>query len=396
MRNRVSVNVSASQFDAHLVIDSSVNNTSSGGVRIAKDISLAEVQTLAAEMSLKYALFRLPQGGAKCGIRLADDTPRPKRLELLREIGQRLGPIIRTGVYYPGMDMNCGPEELRAIYAGAGIEIPAPTDTSLFTALSVQNALEACYEESGGNDVWNLVVEGFGRVAGHLAGRLNSDRFRIVALSTLCGAVEDPHGFEGTRLAAVRDECGDRVIERIGGHATSREDLLTKPADVLLPGARTWSISSSLAERMRAKFIIPIANAPYADGALEILGNRGLVCLPGYLTNAGGVFGSSMRDRGMSVAEVEKTVAEAYRPMVRDILQCARRLGKTPVEIAFRAASRELEIRNAEGVASPRLPVRIGRKLKRLLPARVFSAGPKRDFVLAMTHVRRVVNELNG
>ena len=56
--------------EGYIIIDSLYNGTSSGGLRVAPDVTPEEVATLAHEMSFKFALSSLPRGGAKSGIRL--------------------------------------------------------------------------------------------------------------------------------------------------------------------------------------------------------------------------------------------------------------------------------------------------------------------------------------
>lgn len=393
MSGAITLSLAGDGYQAYLVIDSVANESSSGGVRIAEEVPLEEVQALAREMSLKYALFRLPRGGAKMGISMSPALAAAEKLRLLTEIGRKLGPIIRTGVYNPGMDMNCGPEELRAIYAGAGVTLGRVTDTSYFTALSVENALEACYEESGASGRWTIAVEGFGRVAGHLAERLAADRYRIVALSTLCGAVRSPDGWDGKRLAAQRAEAGDRVVGRVGGEAIESEDLLLAPVDVLLPSTRTWVITRRLAERIRARVIVPIANAPYEEGAVACLRAKGVLCLPGFLTNAGGVFGSTLFDTGVAVDEVEQLIERQYRPAVRQILRRSSELGIPPVELAQRVATGELEARSQRPGPSGKV-AKLWRRLARRLPTVLGRRVARRNFMGNMHALRSDVEAL--
>ncbi|MGB5661307.1 MAG: Glu/Leu/Phe/Val dehydrogenase dimerization domain-containing protein, partial [Thermoanaerobaculia bacterium] len=53
---------------AYIVIDSTVNGRSRGGLRIVPDLSEVELSVAARAMTLKYGLLGLPQGGAKAGI----------------------------------------------------------------------------------------------------------------------------------------------------------------------------------------------------------------------------------------------------------------------------------------------------------------------------------------
>jgi glutamate dehydrogenase (NAD(P)+) len=384
MNGMMTISILGQTYKAHLVIDSIVNNASSGGVRIAEDLSLEEVAALAREMSLKYATFRLPRGGAKTGISIANRVPPEEKACILREIGWRLGPIIRTGVYSPGMDMNCGADDLRAIYAGAGIAIGKVTDTSFFTALSVENALEAWREELAFKGPVSVAIEGFGRVAGHLAARLPVDKYRIVAISTMRGAIRNRDGFDAALLSAKRNGLGDEVVNHVDGQPIDAKEVFTEPADVLLPSARTWVIDKETAGVIAAKAVVPIANAPYGDGAIARLHDRRIVSMPAHITNCGGVVASSLYDRGVDAGEVEMMMKRYFQPVVRQLLKLSKTLGVSPTELAERVGNKELDARRQRPLVQGRL-ARAGRRLQRYLPAFARRRIARRSFVENLT-----------
>lgn len=356
---------SSGGVEGHAVIDSLVNGTSSGGVRIVPDLKLDEVRFLASEMTLKYAFCGLPRGGAKCGVRMPAGLPREERIALLEDVGQRLSAVIQAGIYYPGMDMNCGPDELRAIYRGAGITLGALTDTSLFTAIFTAEAVTACAraEFAHGDGPVTLAVEGFGNVATHLAGMLDPARFRIVAVSTVRGAAHDPLGFEHETLRAMRAKHGDDLVSHLPGERLEpKERLLSLPVDILVPAARVGSINAGNMHAVAARCIVPAANAPCTADALAALHARGVAVLPGFVCNAGGVLGSSLFDRGVSQVEVEALAAGPYREAVTALVRRSRELGLQPTELARRVALAHL--RTGQGGSDSRL-VRVARRLSR-------------------------------
>jgi len=383
----LSIRIAGDRYEGFVVVDSLVGDTSAGGVRIYDDLELAEIGDLAREMSLKYALFRLPRGGAKAGLRLAPGLSGEERLHALRDFGRKLGPIVRNGIYNPGMDMNCGPDELRAIYAGAGIPLGPVTDTSWFTALGVFHALEACAAALGREQGRvTVAVEGFGSVARHLAARL-PDRYRIVALSTVAGAVRHPTGFEPQRVMAERDAHGDDLVTQLDGESIDLSAVFAAPVDILIPAARTRSLTAELAGTVAARAVVPIANAPYGDGAVDVLHARGIVCLPGYVVNVGGVLASSLYDQGVPRPAIEKLFATRYRDVVAQLVHVAasRRLPVTV--LAQELATRTIA---ARATFRPRsLPERIyERFLRHRLPRRWRGAQARRRCVRAFDDLR--------
>lgn len=318
----------------YVVIDSVINDTTSGGVRICQDLDLAEVRLLAREMTLKFSFSGLGRGGAKSGIRIPGGMGAREKLEVCEEFGRKLGPIIRKGIYYPGMDMNCGPEDVAAIYRGAGIVIGPITDTSFFTAISVAASLEACRRFLGSDGPVSVAIEGFGSVGAHLARRLPRDAFRIVAVSTIEGAVADWDGFDPESLVESRNRHGDRFVFDVPGERLASADLLAAKVDMLVPAARVGSISAGNAGDVRARAVVPVANAPYSAEAVGMLHDREVLALPGFVTNAGGVFGSGLRDSGASTGCVERLVETSYFPAVSDLIGAGLRMGESPVRIA--------------------------------------------------------------
>ena len=350
------------------VVDSLVNGTSSGGVRIVSDLNPGEVRTLSNEMTLKYAFFGLPRGGAKCGIRIPDGISKGERLKLLEEAGRCIAPLIRHGIYYPGMDMNCGPDELRAIYRGAGFQLGELTDTSLFTAVFAANAVMACGESftRNGSRPLTLAVEGFGRVACHLATRLDPNRYRIVGVSTIAGAVFNDSGFTPFQLAEARKLHGNELVLHLPGERLDpKERLLDLEVDILVPAARVGSIDESNESGIKAGCIVPVANAPCTVEALRRLHERDIMVLPGFVCNAGGVLGSSLFDRGVSTERVDELAAGPYRKVVQELVRSARAVNLQPTEIARKAA--QVRFVEAQGLAAKpsrvrKFMVRLGKK----------------------------------
>jgi len=328
----------------YVVLDSLVNMTSSGGVRIYPDMALDEAKMLAREMTLKFSFIGLPRGGAKCGIRVPAETTCDEKLALCEEFGRRLAPVIHKGLYYPGMDMNCGPDELRAIYRGADITLGKITDTSFFTAISVANALLAVREHLKPERPLTVAIEGFGSVGAYLAGRLPEDMFRVVAFSTVKGAIRNSNGFSHCELFELRKQHGDNLIFHLPASETiEREAVLTIETDILVPAARILTINAENMASVKARWVVPVANAPFTAEAVDFLHSKRVVCLPGFVTNSGGVFASGLFDSGVEVAEVERIAAEHYRPVIAALVREADRRNVSPVHFAEAIAVRRFE-----------------------------------------------------
>ncbi len=73
------------------------------------------------------------------------------------------------------------------------------------------------------------------------------------------------------------------------GKKITNEQLLELPVDVLVPAALENQITQANAAKIKAKYIIEMANGPVTPEADEILHKKGIVALPDVLCNAGGV-----------------------------------------------------------------------------------------------------------
>jgi glutamate dehydrogenase/leucine dehydrogenase len=103
-----------------------------------------------------------------------------------------------------------------------------------------------------------------------------------------------------------------------------------------VPGARPDSVTVDVAERMRCAVVSPGANIPYAPGAVEALHRRGIVAIPDFISNSGGVhlYESVEQDDEpeVALAKIERLVADS----VSRTLAAAEAEGITPLAAALR------------------------------------------------------------
>ena len=103
------------------------------------------------------------------------------------------------------------------------------------------------------------------------------------------GAVFDPRGIDVEKLAEHRRETGG-----LEGYSGARFDpdgaaALEADCDILLPAALENQITAANAPRVRARLVAEGANGPVTFEADEILRSRGVVVIPDFYLNAGGV-----------------------------------------------------------------------------------------------------------
>jgi glutamate dehydrogenase (NAD(P)+) len=380
---------------AFLAIHTIVNGTSSGGMRISEDLSIDEVRALSREMTLKFSAFELGRGGAKSGIRIPSAVDLEKRRDILRELGERMAPLIHSGLYYPGTDMNCTQDDLRIVYGSAGLPLGKITDSSYFTALSVANAIEVIRLKERFTSPLRITIEGFGSVANHLVSRLSKEHYRIIAISTVKGAASNEKGFYPEDLVAAREEHGDDCVFHLqAGRKLDRASLFSIETDILIPAARTWSITCENVDSVNAKWIVSAANAPCTSDAIARLHQRGIVFLPGIICNAGGVFGSTLFDVGVPHDSIEEAARTLYRDVIASILNRSHAVDKSATNIAEKIAIERYQKIACNSAKSARTASLLKRAQRRgLLPRSLYGRFRLQQFERSLRSLAREISE---
>ena len=194
-------------FPAYRVQHSTVLGPTKGGIRYDAHVSLGECAALAAWMTWKCALLRLPYGGAKGGVRCNPRELSPTEIErLTRRLTTELLHIIGPDEDIPAPDMATNAQTMAwimdtysmqvgyavpEIVTGKPISVGGSVFRSEATGAGVVMVIERACQRLG----WNLaeqrcVVQGYGNVgsvaarelAGHGArgaGRLGHLRRRL-------------------------------------------------------------------------------------------------------------------------------------------------------------------------------------------------------------------------
>lgn len=272
-----------------IIIDSLVNGQSCGGIRISDDITEKEVEILANAMTLKYKFAGYPGlGGAKAGIVLKDHD---QRIEVLKRFGEISRPFLEKKIYIPWTDMNCTVEDINIIREAAGMEKTDLPDSAYTTALGVFATIKAVVDNKKlPLNSKTVAIEGFGKVGSYLAKELQKENIKIIAISTRNGAIYNDRGLDIKKLFELRKIHGSNLIEHYeDADRISLPELLELNVDILIPCARIHSINTENMKRVQAKMIIPAANVPITLDAERYLSANGIMVLPYFASNSGGI-----------------------------------------------------------------------------------------------------------
>jgi glutamate dehydrogenase (NAD(P)+) len=317
-----------------VVVDNVACGPAIGGIRMAPDVTIAEVARLARAMTFKNAAAGLAHGGGKGGI-IADPAMDAARKErLVRAFGRAIRDLAE---YVPGPDM--GTDERCMAYLhdeiGRAVGLPRvlggiPLDTIGATGFGLAIAAEVAEEVAGiclrGARV---AVQGFGAVGRHAARFLAERGAVLVAASDSRGAVANPAGLDLQRLLAFKAE-GRALPDFPGGSRCSGEDLVAVDCDVWIPAARPDVLDAGNAGRLRAKLVLQGANIPATPEAEEILHARGVLSVPDFIANAGGVICAAVEYHGGTQAQAFAVIEEKIRENVRAVLERARAMNLLP------------------------------------------------------------------
>ena len=323
-------------LEAFVVVDHDQFPIAAGGTRMLPDVEVGEVARLARAMTWKFAVWRVPYAGAKAGVRFAGG----ERDEVLAAYHRALEPY--REVFVTGPDMGTFPADF-----AQGLDGPPPLWArshegvdmdDLATGHGVKAAAEAALAHRGRPLAGAAIaIEGFGKVGAGMALASARAGARIVGVSTVDGLLADPDGLDVEELFALRERFGDALVAHGPAPVRPREALFDLDCDVLVPGARPDSITHEVAARLRCAVVAPGANAPYGRGALDELDRRGIVAVPDFIANAGGIHLYTRVAQDAAPPEALAQIEALVRDGVARTLEAADEHGVTPVAAAFRA-----------------------------------------------------------
>ena len=118
--------------------------------------------------------------------------------------------------------------------------------------------------------------------------------------------------------------------------------------DIWIPAARPDVVYEGNVARLNTKLVVQGANIPFTPGAEKYLHDRGVLCVPDFIANAGGVICAAMEYAGANQAAAMATIEEKLRHNTREVLEDAKAQGIMPRQAALQLAERR--VRSAMGL----------------------------------------------
>jgi glutamate dehydrogenase/leucine dehydrogenase len=327
-----------------VVIDNISAGPAIGGIRMAPDVSTEEVFRLALAMTWKNALAGIPHGGGKSSI-LADPST-PNKETLIRQFARAMEAL--EG-YIPGPDM--GTDEvamgwirdeigrsvgLSKVLGGIPLDQIGATGYGLAVCAEVTQEFTDLKLEGA-----TVVVQGFGNVGSHAARYLEERGAILVGASDLDGTVYDPKGIDVEKLSQIKRETR-RVTTYDGGEKMDIDAWIDIPCDIFVPAARPDVINETNALRLKCKVVLQGANIPVTARAERILHDRGILSVPDFVANAGGVICASVEYRGGTQKQAFETIEEKIRENTEEVLKLSKAHSQIPGEAALTLAKQRV------------------------------------------------------
>jgi glutamate dehydrogenase (NAD(P)+) len=334
-------------LDAALVLDNVARGPAIGGLRMAPDVSIEECARLARAMTLKNAAAGIPHGGGKSVLWGDPRMAREHKEELIRAFAYALR---GETDYIFGPDMGTDETAMAWVHdeIGRAAGLPAalggiPLDEIGATGWGLAHCAEVAAPACGLKlEGARVAVQGFGAVGRHAARFLAERGARLVAASDSRGTIADPAGLDIAELSRLK-AAGKSVCDLSGGAKLASDAVIGIECDIWIPAARPDVVHEGNAALLKTRLVLQGANIPFTEGAERALHERGVLVVPDFIANAGGVICAAAEYRGAGEAQAMAEIAERIRANTRAVLEEAGRTRILPRQAALAIAASRVQ-----------------------------------------------------
>ena len=277
-----------------------------GPLRLSSGIKMDELRALAAWMTWKCAVLNIPFGGAAGGIRI--NERKRSRAELERAVRRYTANLLDSigperDILSP--DLGCDEEVMawvmdtvsnhqrhteNAVVTGKPLTLGGSRGSSDAVSQGLRVILRLALERYRlEQERPTVLIQGVGNVGGSLARMLHNDGYLVCGMSDVSSALYHPDGLDVPAILGWRDRNGSLADCPGEFEHITNEELVQRPADVLLPCAVANTVHSRNARSIQAKLIVEGAHGPVSARADRILHEMGIPVVPDVLANGGGV-----------------------------------------------------------------------------------------------------------
>ncbi len=342
-----------------LVIDSTALGVGKGGIRMTATVTEEEVLRLARTMTWKNALAGIPFGGAKAGIvwnpsgSILDNPTKlaEKKKKFVQSFARAISGFT-PHKYIAGPDVQTGEREMAWFVATTGNAKSATGKPKKLgglphelgsTGFGVFHAAKAAAEIYGLDlKRASVSIEGFGNVGTFAFKHLYEAGAKIIAVSDRSGTAFSASGLDYDRALRVKTERG-AVTAYPDAHKLPYDSIFGLESDILITAAVTDVISGKNKHSIRAKIIVEGSNIPMREDIEKELWKKGIMIVPDFVANAGGVISSYAEHAGLSPKKMFALVEEKVGATTRKVLAASVERNKNPRDVALALAREKVE-----------------------------------------------------
>ena len=341
-----------------LVIDNTVLGPGKGGIRMTPDVSEEEVLRLARAMTWKNALAGIPYGGAKAGIVWKGGSEEKKKA-LVQAFAKAFEKFIPEE-YIAGPDVNTGEKEMQWFVEAtencdSATGKPASLCNDLFgisnkagfphelgsTGFGVAQSTKAAVESMGLEmNGLTVSIHGFGNVGTFTYKFLSEMGAKVIAIADKEGALLAKNGFDPKIMDKIIKE-GKSITEYSGeAEKISDKDFWSLKVDVLIPASVTDVINEDNKEVINAQLIVEGGNIPMRENTEDELFKKGIMFVPDFVANAGGVISSSAELQGYSKEKMFEIIEERIVKTTKEVINESIKTHLNPRAVALSLAKK--------------------------------------------------------
>lgn len=342
----VHVHDESSGLKAIIAIHDTTLGPALGGCRMwpygTSELALQDALRLSKGMTYKATLAGLPLGGGKCVV--LGDPYRDKTPALMHALGREIDRL--GGRYVAAEDSGTSVQDLKlvaertnhvvGIARGPGFDGKVRDgDPSPATAYGCYVGIRAAVRHRYGSDTLagvRVAIQGVGNVGRELAALLDRAGVELV----------------------VSDINSDQLrfaVERFGAKAVRPDRILSADVDVLAPCAMGGVLDAETVATVRADIVAGSANNQLlCPEHGDMLAERGILYVPDYAINSGGIIDVAAEHRGYDPRRVRSEI-ESIATTVSTILDRSKASSRAPHRVADRLVEEQLERARARSEA---------------------------------------------
>lgn len=289
-----------------------------GGTRMwtydSEEAAIEDALRLARGMTYKNAAAGLNLGGGKTVI--IGDPKKDKNPEMFRAFGRYIQSL--NGRYITAEDVGTTEEDMDLIHmetdfvTGISAESEGSSgNPSPVTGYGIYKGMKAAAKEVYGDDSLEgktVAVQGVGNVAYALCQHLHKEGANII-------------------VTDINREAVNRAVEAFQAEAVDPDDIYSVECDIYAPCALGATINDETIPEIKAKIIAGSANNQLKESKHgDLLHEKGILYVPDYVINAGGVINVADELNGYNQARAMKKVETIYDSLTK-VFEIARRDG---------------------------------------------------------------------